>query len=165
MLGTDLLPLIKPNSKADRFSENLMKWVNQYCTRDLTVFIATEGKRQFNPALTQSGYLYVAYVPFEDGYVMGSRLSEILCDGTKAATWAFHGLKFAEVSDWWQRYISGGKCCIDPEHSLYFDRERWDVSADGKTRRCLWCGKHEQYLHMELVPKFCWREINKDGAA
>lgn len=159
MQGIELLPLIKASSKADRFSENLMKWVRKYKDRNLIVAIATEGKRQFDPSLTQSSHLYIGYTPLEDGYLMGSRLSEILCNGTKTSTWAFHGLKFVEVSDWWQRYIDGGKCCIDPEHWLYADKERWDVVAGGKSRRCLWCGNHEQYLHSEMVEKTSWRRV------
>lgn len=157
MKGIELLPLIKASSKADRFSENLMKWVRKYQDRQLIVAIATEGERKFDPSLTQSGYLYIGYTPLEYDWLMGSRLSEILCNGSKASTWAFRGLKFVEVSDWWQRYIEGGKCFIDPEHGLYSDRERWDVAEDGKSRRCLWCENHEQYLHTELIEKTSWQ--------
>lgn len=159
MYGKELLLLIKAGGKADRYSENLMEWVRKYRDRRLIVAIATEGKRQFDPALTQSAYLYIGYAPLEDGYLMGSRLSEILCNGIKTSTWAFHGLKFVEVPDWWQRYIEGGKCCIDPEHWLYADRERWNVAADGKTRRCLWCGNYHEYLHSEMVEKTSWRRV------
>jgi hypothetical protein len=156
MVGNELLPLIKASDKKDRFSENLMKWVRKYRTRNLIVAIATEGIREFDPTKTQSPYLYIGY-SFEDGFFMGSRLSEILCNGSRAQTWSFQPkMQFVVVPDWWMHYIADGKCCIDPEHYLYGDRERWEVSADGKTRKCLWCGNHTQQEITEMVPKKTW---------
>lgn len=164
MLGSELLPLIKASGKADRLSENLMKWVRKYKTRPMFVAIATECKYHFDAEKTQAGLLYVGWGHeghgLDDGYLMGSRLSDILCNGVRAFTAAFvPGMKFVEVPFWWEHYIQFGKCAIDPEHWLYADHERWEVSEDGQTRRCLWCGNYEQHLHTEMVSKTEWRRV------
>lgn len=160
MKGIELLPLIKASSKADRFSENLMKWVRKYKTRPMFIALATEGKYYFNAEKAQASILYVGWHNLDDGYLMGSRLSDILCNGAGAFTAAFvPGMKFVAVPFWWEHYIQFGKCAIDPEHWLYADKERWDVAEDGKSRRCLWCGNYEQYLHTEMVPKTDWRRV------
>lgn len=160
MKGIELLPLIKANSKADRFSENLMKWVRKYKDRPMFIALATDGKHYFDAEKTQASLLYVGWHSLDEGELMGSRLSEILCNGAKTSTWAFQRrMKFVEVPFWWEHYIQFGKCAIDPEHWLYADRERWEVTEDGKSRRCIWCGSHEQYLHTEMVPKTEWRRV------
>lgn len=166
MYGKELFPQIKADSRADRYSQNLMKWVRKHRNKPLFIGFATEGKHLYDPAKTQSGLLYVGFGHeghgLDDGYLMGARLSDILCNGLKAGEFAFAPrMKFVEVPGWWQRYIEGGKCCIDPEHWLYADRERWDVAADGKSRRCLWCGNYHEYLHSEMVEKTSWRRVPK----
>lgn len=160
MTGKELFPQIKAESKADRHSQNFMKWVRKYRDRRLFVAFATEGTKTYDPRKTQSGSLYVGFFNLDGGWLHGSRLSDIICNGTKAGTFAFGPhMKFVTVPGWLERYIEGGKCVIDPEHWLYADRERWEESADGKTRRCLWCGNYDEYLHSEMVEKTSWRRV------
>lgn len=157
-LGKELIPLIKANGKSGQYSQNLLKWVRKYRDKPLFVAFATEGTKVYDPGKTQSGNLYVGFHGLDDGWLHGSQLTAILCDGAKAATAAYQPkMQFQAIPEWWGRYIKGGKCAIDPEHSLYSDHERWAVAEDGKSRRCLWCGDYEQYLHIEMVPETDWR--------
>lgn len=157
MYVKELLPRIKATSREDRFSLNLLKWVKARKDRNLIVAIATEGQRAYDATKTQTAYLYIGY-SFEDGFFMGSRLGEILCNGARTGTWAFQpSMKFVLVPDWWQGYIAGGKCFIDPEHYLYGGKERWQLSEDGMYRHCIWCDGYEEYKHTEMVPQESWR--------
>lgn len=166
MKGIELLPLIKATSKADRYSENLMKWVRKHRNAPLIAvyspvsYVDGSDLGRFDAAKTCAGSLYIGFGGLDDGWLHGARLSEILCNGVKASEWAYPPKhRFQPLPDWWKRYIEGGKCCIDPEHWLYTDRERWEVAEDGKTRRCLWCGKHKQYLKTEMTPKTSWHPV------
>jgi hypothetical protein len=162
MKGDDLLPLIRANGRAERYSENLMKWVRQNRKRDLFVAFATEGTKVYDPKKTAAGSLYVGYGPSlnEDGFLHGSRLSDVLCNGLRAGAWAFPPkMQFVEVQDFWARYIALGKCAVDPEHSLYFDRERWHSEDDKSFRRCIWCFDFYQQEHVEMVEQKTWRAI------
>ena len=109
MQGSELLPLIKANSKADLFSENLMKWVRKH--RNYPLFVAyspisyVDGKRMadFDLTKTCAGSLYVGIGDLDDGWLHGSRLSEILCTGVKAGGWAYPPkYAFQLLPDWWQ---------------------------------------------------------------
>lgn len=165
MYGKDLLPAITAASKEDRFSKNLMEWVQKH--KDVSLFVAysrvsyVDGKPlpDFSFDTTCEGSLYIGLGhDLDDGWLHGARLSEIICQGAKSKEWAFPPKKqFVVIPDWWEKYISAGKCCIDPEHKLYIDKERWLVAEDSLSRRCEWCGKHEQRLHTEMVPKTEWR--------
>jgi len=166
MHAKEILPQIAPTStsQADRFSLNLWRWVRKACRGNskgqlhLFVAIATKDAGSFDPTRTQASSLYIGLGNLDEGWLHGSRLSEILCTGVKASGYAYPPrMKFEIIADWWERYIVGGKCFIDPAHTLYFDRERWQESADGKERTCLWCGKHKQHLHAEMVEKTDWR--------
>ena len=163
MLGRELLPQIKATGKADRYSENLMKWVKKYKNTPLFVAMSTSDGQSYDPEKTQASRLYVGKHRIdEEGFLFGSRLSSILCEGAKAETFAFvPGMKFVVIEGWWEKYIIGGKCFIDPEHRLYYDRERWEEteSSNGKLRHCVWCGDYEQYVHIEQVPKKSWRRV------
>ena len=159
----DILPKIKASSKTDRYSQNLMAWVRKQRECELFVAIATSEGQQYDPSKTQASRLYVGRHRIdEEGFLFGSRLSQILCNGAKTETFAFvPGMKFVVVPDWWAGYISGGKCFIDPEHTLYYDRERWEETdkAGGKHRHCVWCGNFEQYEHTEMKPEKSWRKV------
>lgn len=166
MYGRDLFPLIHADSKTDRFSENLMKWVRKHRTSPIFVAYSRvsiiDGKPlpDFSYSKTCAGNLYVGFGDIDDGWLHGSRLSEIICNGVRAKEWANPPkYDFHVISDWWERYITGGKCCIDPEHKLYHDRERWELYAGGRKRKCVWCGNFEQYQHTEMVPKSEWRDM------
>jgi hypothetical protein len=162
MLGRDLLPKIKATGRGDKFSENLMKWVRKH--RNSPLFVAyssiscIDGKRlpDFGFDKTCAGNLYIGFGDIDDGWLHGARLSEIICNGTKAKEWAYPPrMNFQKVDGWWERYMVSGKCTIDPEHTLYHDCERWQ--EDGDTRLCLWCGGHRQVKRRYQMEREEWR--------
>lgn len=97
----------------------------------------------------------------DDGYLIGTRLNDVLCNGSKARSWAIGARGLVEVSDFWPRYLAEGRCAIDPEHAMYFigDDTRW--TQEGDTRACLWCGKARQVLARwtEAVERQEWRNL------
>lgn len=155
----EILPQIKATSRHERYSENLMKWLRKQKEAPFFAAISTSDGVVYDPAKTQASRIFIGRHRIdEEGFLFGSRLSNILCTGAKTETFAFvPSMKFVVIPGWWEGYISLGKCFIDPEHTLYYDRERWEKSGDGKTRECVWCGNHEQYLHTEMVPRQSWR--------
>ncbi len=163
MTAKELLPLIKSKSKGDKFSEYLVKFLKT--RRDWPIFAAfsqwneIDGEDiQYSPDKTQTRNIIIGYGDMDDGWVHGARLSSIIGGRAGKEQFAYSpAFKCILLPDWFDRYIEGGKCCIDPEHRLYADSERWEVSPDGKDRRCIWCGNHEQYLHTEMVPRQSWR--------
>jgi len=168
MLKKEHLPQITPTNHLpeDRYSLNLWRWARKALRNErigIAVAFATQGGKEYDPAKTQASSLYIGYCDyrggFDDGWLHGSRLTEVLCNGVKAAAFAFPPrMGFVIVPDWWERYMAGGKCFIDPEHWLY-GHERWKESPDGKERTCIWCGDHKQHLHTEMVSKTEWRSI------
>lgn len=160
MTGHDLLPMIQANSRGERYSKNLMDWVQKHKKHNLVVAYSTKGNEAYNPEKTQASNIYIGIHDLDEGWLSGARLSEILCNGNKSDEFA-HPPKhnFQVIPDWWKGYISNGKCHIDPEHALYADGERWQISDDGKTRKCVWCNNHDQFEHMEMVPYYSWRSF------
>ena len=165
MLKKEHLPRIAPTNHVpeDKYSLNLWRWARKALRGhrcSLVVAFATRDGdeiKEYDPTKTQASRLYIGYGNIDDGWLHGSRLSEILCNGIKAAGFAYPPkMRFVIVPDWWERYEAGGKCFIDPEHWLY-GHERWKENPDGKERTCIWCGDHKQHLHTEMVPKTEWR--------
>ena len=162
MTAKELIPLIKSKSKGDKYSECLVKFLKTI--RDWPIFAAfsqwneIDGEDiQFSPEKTQTRNIIIGYGDMDDGWVHGARLSSIIGGRASKERFAYSpAFKCILLPDWFKRYIEGGKCCIDPEHRLYADSERWEVSADGKERQCIWCGNHAQYLHTEMVPRQRW---------
>lgn len=158
MHGTELLPLIKAAGRADRYSENLWKWARKYRDRRLFVAFSEKDGHTFDETKTLASRLYIGFHRLDDGWLHGSRLSEILCQGSKAESWAYQpGMLFKEIPNWWDKYMEHGKCFIDPEHCLYLDAARWLVQ--GNVRTCLWCGNFQQREHVEMVAQRDWRPI------
>ncbi len=94
------------------------------------------------------GTLWLGFMD-DTGSLIGQRMSHVLCYGKKAQTFSYMRLEgLVEVADFWARYRQQGRCAIDEQHKQYFvgDESRWNVSADGLTRECLWCGKVRQRL-------------------
>jgi hypothetical protein len=153
MKGADLLPLVKAKSKGDRFSENFMKWVRRWSKERPSseleaVFLHwsnLDGSHvDYVPGTTQPSNILIGRSDNE-GWFYGQRLSSIIGGKNGPDVFAFPpSMATTPLPDWLQGYIEGGKCFIDPEHRLYADRERWQVSKNGKTRDCLWCGKVTQ---------------------
>ena len=163
--GADLLPHVQASDRADRYSLNLWRWLRKHRKHPLFVAISTRERGPYDPKRTQPGDIYIGLGDLDQGWLHGARLSEILCSGTKASEWAFPpAYKFELIPYWWQGYIAGGKCFIDPEHLLYFDKERWDEAPDGKERACIWCCNHQQYLHTTMIPRTAWSNTAPEGA-
>ena len=108
----------------------------------------------------QGGMLWIGMLDLGD--LIGARLMNVLCYGTKAESFCYVGMRsLVEVSDFWPRYVADGRCAIDTEHRKSFvgDDTRW--TQDGDTRACLWCGKAKQVLvrWTESVERHEWRDL------
>lgn len=164
MTGAELLPLIKARSKGERYSENFMKWTRKQRNEQLeVVFIHwnnIDGSRvEIVEGTTQPQQILIGRKD-GDGWFYGTRLSEILCKGLSAERYAFPSKHdFTSLPEWFDGYIQGGKCFIDPEHRWYYDRERWQVSDNGEVRECLWCGEYRQrkVVKTRTVTDTFWR--------
>lgn len=151
----------RPTGRADKYSLNLHKWLRKqhehYRGAFFSPWSSVDGAMDYSDKAKHSpSHIYIGWLD-EDGYLMGSRLSEIICNGTKAKTWAFAPkLAFEELPGFWEKYEELGKCSFDPEHWLYFGKERYDETGDGK-RTCRWCGRKE-ILHVfeEVVQRQKW---------
>jgi hypothetical protein len=100
--------------------------------------------------------------------LIGARLMNVLCYGTKAESCCWVNLRgLVEVADFWPRYVRDGRCAIDPEHKGHFvgDDTRW--TKDGDTRECLWCGKAQQVLvrWTEAAERQEWRTLQPNVRA
>lgn len=142
---------IHPSNGA-KYSQNLHAWLTLRGKKH-----RAETSRVFS---TKDGTLYIGFL--DDGYLIGSRLLAVLCNGKNAAPWAFGHLKeLTEVPDFWARYTAVGRCAIDPEHKMHFvgDDTRW--RTDGDQRECLWCGAHAQKLRwwVEPVERSAWEPV------
>jgi hypothetical protein len=114
----------------------------------------------------ESGTLWIGMLDLGD--LIGARLMNVLCYGTKAESCCWVNLRgLVEVADFWPRYVRDGRCAIDPEHKGHFvgDDTRW--TKDGDTRECLWCGKAQQVLvrWTEAVERQEWRTLQPNVRA
>lgn len=146
-LDASILAQINPKNH-ERFSPNLYAWlVSRRQIRTLHL------KRVFKE---KDGLLWIGYRD-DQGDVIGVRLYQVLTNGRAAETGCYPGLVVEEVTDFWERYVTLGRCAIDPEHKMHFiaSRSRWEVNGDH--RRCTWCG-HEQWRHCStrLVTREHW---------
>ena len=169
MQTIELLFHIKAKERGERFSANLFKWCRKH--RGVNLFVAFSSVSCFDETkecFFEYGYtmpeqLYIGFGDLDDGWLHGARLTDIICNGTKANEFAFPpDREFTIIDDWWNQYVSAGKCCIDPEHILYDDRERWE--QQGKSRTCVWCGDFEQELTIKYEPREIWMKKIKSGA-
>ena len=139
-------------SKGAKYSPNLHAWLTlrskKHRAETSRVFATTEGAP------------YIGFL--DDGYLIGSMLLAVLCNGKKEDSWAFGYLgKLTEIPDFWTRYTAVGRCAIDPEHKMHFvgDDTRW--RTNGEHRECLWCGAHAQKLRrwVEPVERSAWEPV------
>lgn len=99
----------------------------------------------------KDGVLWLGYL--DEGFLMGARLMQVLCNGSKTPTFAFGNLgPLVEVEGFWPRYVEQGRCAIDTEHQMYFvgDDTRW--AGDEEQRTCLWCGCSHQHRERWIEP-------------
>jgi hypothetical protein len=161
MKGRELLPFIKSSGRGDKFSENLVKWVKKY--RDINIFAAFSAHNnidgselEYLPEKSLPRQILIGHVDMEDGWLHGSRLSTILCQGARSDVFAYSpGFLITPLPGWWDGYINGGKCFIDPEHKLYTDKERWQLEGD--MPQCLWCGNYRKTKHVEMCKCVVWK--------
>ena len=142
---------IHPRNGA-KYSPNLYAWLTLRTKKH-----RAETSRVF---ADKKGTLYVGFQ--DDGYLIGSRLIAVLCNGKKEQSWAFGYLgDLTEVPDFWMRYEAVGRCAIDPAHKMHFvgDDTRW--RTNGEHRECLWCGAHAQKLRrwVEPVERSVWEPV------
>lgn len=113
-----------------QFSPNLYAWLRKnHKTEKAEVF------------RSKDGILYVGYM--FDGDLIGSGLASILGTGARAQVFSFGGGRepkrtFRLVKSFWAKYMTLGRCHIDPKHTTSFIDERW--KEDKNRRTCLWCG-------------------------
>ena len=148
---------MRPPRRADKFSLNLFKFLKKHGLNYWEICFSPcnciTGARdvEYSEKSTIAQNLYVGFLD-EDGYFMGARLSEIICNGAKTKTWAHPPKKaFVPVPDFWERYVEHGKCAIDPEHTLYFPKNR--CTENGSLRVCKWCGRVERAIVTEKTIK------------
>jgi len=106
------------------------------------------------------GMLWIGMLDLGD--LIGARLMNVLCCGTKAESFCYAGMRgLVEVADFWPRYVAEGRCAVDPEHKSHFvgDDTRW--TQDGETRACLWCGNAKQVMKRwtETVDRHEWKTV------
>jgi hypothetical protein len=145
-------------SKAAKYSPNLYKWLTMR-SRKHNAWTS----RVYRAA---DGVLFIGMLDLGD--LIGARLMNVLCYGTKAESCCWVNLRgLVEVADFWPRYVADGRCAIDTAHREYFvgDDTRW--TQDGDTRACLWCGKAQQVLTRwtETVERQEWLNLqpNTEG--
>lgn len=151
----------RPTGRADKYSLNLHKWLRKqhehYRGAFFSPWSSVDGSMDYSDKAKHSpSHIYIGWLD-EDGYLTGSRLAQIICNGTKADTWAFAPeMAFEELPGFWEEYDRLGKCSFDPDHWLYMNKERYEETGEGK-RRCLWCGR-EEILHVfeEVVQRQKW---------
>lgn len=148
-------------SNGDKFSPNLHTWLNKHNVRKYIVWwgLPRLFTKETENMRTQ---LYIGWVDKENVFT-GCRLfavlsqsdHEIYCFGN------VDKIGFAEVPDFWERYIAIGRCAIDTEHGQRFvkDESRWRVEGDA--RFCQWCGNCTQSLHKwtETVERQGWKNV------
>lgn len=145
--GPDLAAIDPANG--DRFSTNLYKWLT----------MRSKKHRGWTSRVyrDEAGTLWIGMLDLGD--LIGARLMNVLCYGTKAESGCWVNLRgLVEVTDFWPRYHRDGRCAIDIEHRTSFvgDDSRWRVNGD--TRTCCWCGNAVQMLKRwtETVEHSAW---------
>lgn len=138
-----------------KYSPNLHRWLT----------MRSKKHHAWTSRVYRDNYGVLLIGRLDDGYLIGTRLYDVLCNGTKAGSWAIADRGFVEVVDFWPRYVAEGRCAIDPEHERFFvgDDTRW--TQDGDTRACLWCGKAQQVLTRwtETVERQEWRNLQPNA--
>src|SRR3546814_7495066 len=102
----------------------------------------------------------------DDGYLTGTRLMTVLCQGAKAETFAYGTLGPLEaIEGFWEQYKQMGRCVVDPEHKIAFigDEDRWSVEGD--SRSCSWCGQvhHKLVTRVETITHQHWENTYNGG--
>lgn len=143
-------------SKGAKYSPNLHRW--------LTMRNKKHHAWTSRVYRDEAGTLWIGMLDLGD--MIGARLMNVLCYGTKAesACWV-NLLGLVEVVDFWARYTAVGRCSIDPEHKMHFvgDDTRWRTAGD--KRECLWCGNHAQKMRrwVEPMERSAWEPVTANA--
>lgn len=146
-----------------KYSDNFNRWRRKHEKRS-SLFVAfskcsllDNSKIEYCQTKTQVQNLIIGFGEIDGGYVHGSRLSEIICNGSKAGVWAYcPEYNFIVIDDWLDLYEEKGICHIDPEHFLY---SNWEMISDNE-RVCVHCD-HIQHRKTEMVPRYSWAANTK----
>ena len=148
--------MVRPSGRNDKFSLNLYKFLKKHGEHYREVYFSPwdciTGKMDvvYSQNKTVASSIYIGFLD-EDGYFMGARLTEICCNGAKTKTWAYPPKDFTPIVDFWERYSENGKCVIDPEHTFYYQKDRYELG--GSLRACKWCGRIERLRIVDRVVK------------
>lgn len=132
----------------DKYSLNLYRWLTAQGRRAYA-----EYSRVYKDT---NGTLWIGIL--QDKELFGSHLMGVLCNGAQEGTAAHQRVDAQEVPDFWDNYISIGRCAVDTEHSTNFvnAESRWRTRGD--RRFCEWCHKASQTLKRwsETIPCEGW---------
>lgn len=144
-----------------QFSPNLYQWMkkNGHFGRDGsgTPYSVWRVKAGNAKAPFGEGSLMIG-MPGDLGDFLGSRLMNVLCEGGKASTWCYPGLqqRLEPVEGFWERYLSVGRCAVDPDHSIHYLDDRWFQAGPDK-RTCRWCGLVQgRRVFSEMIEREEW---------
>jgi hypothetical protein len=165
MSGTSpRVPLAHPTLKLadlhpDRnaaFSPNLYKYLKRhghFYSAGGTIVGAYRIKPGSNLAETYgTGSLMLGSL--DDGFLSGSLLMAVLCNGTTAPRFAYPvGSSVELFAGFWVAYLAKGRCAIDPDHEAPFLGDRF--SLRGEHRTCMWCGHKQRRI---LTPRTVFDE-------
>ena len=147
----ELIKEINPKN-GHKFSPNLWKWMKKNRKRFFNLKVYLYSEEEINP------HLYIGEMSESDTCLSGAKLAAVITRGSRQEVYCMPWGRscFKQVPDFWEKYISIGRCAIDPAHFWTFANEkeapRWSVSEDGKSRQCLWCGLEqvlEKYVYTE----------------
>lgn len=137
----ELLSSISPR-RSPALSANLHRWMRRHGRDGDTVYSLEAGGKFstiYGAGTLFLGQPYIAYAGDTD--FSGVLLMGVLCNGTSATRVCLAGLStsLVEVTGFWHRYQSIGRCAIDEKHSVGFrdDAQRFEV-IDGQPV-CTWC--------------------------
>lgn len=138
---------IFPKIAIGTHSKNFSRWINHHSRRyrSASLFAAYSEYSHVDGSnvprdltKTQCSHIYIGFGDLDQGYLHGSRLSEIICNGSKAGIWAFPpAYRFQTMPGWMDAYNEQGLCWLDPEHLFY--PERLIRQSDGNSL-CQICG-------------------------
>lgn len=162
MTGKELLALVRPHDKPNKYSENVARWLNKYKDWEIHAGFSRHSMIDgsdvlYNPTKTQMGNILLG-TNHGDGWFNGSRLGRVTGEGTRAERFAFPAaaFKIEPLVDWWHLYGQHGKCHLDPSHMHY--PERW--GTPGELRQCRWCGfQQKRHIVVETREHEVWMAV------
>lgn len=145
-------------TKSPAYSPNLHAWLGRHrkvienTQIGLTVWRAPANSRLAQLYGHGDEQLVIGYC--FDGDFIGSKLVRVLCHGAKEQSMSYTGCAkgLEALPDFWMRYLSVGRCAIDPEHREHFIGDRYQTTGD--VRECRWCGaRHQIKTETVLEPR------------